>query len=77
MSHTCASRGRRDPIGTLLGAALENFEISVKYIYSELNVVDMVCWINIHQGKSKQKSWHHFHNGPKYVFSVLLAKRPN
>jgi hypothetical protein len=64
----------------VVGAALENFDINKfhqKYIFSELNVVDMACWINIHQEKSKKKSWHSFRYGPKYVFFVLLAKCPN
>jgi hypothetical protein len=44
-----------------------NKYISLKYIFSELNVVDMVCWINSHQKKVK-KTWHPFHNGKNIFF---------
>jgi hypothetical protein len=44
------------PSFSIVGAALENFEKkkSLKYIFIELNVIDMVCWINSHQEKSKK-----------------------
>jgi hypothetical protein len=38
-----------------------------KYIFDELNVVDMGCWINSHQEKTKKKSWHPCRNEPKHV----------
>ena len=41
--------------------------ISPKYIFGELNVVDMECCINSHLEKRK-KSWHPFRNESKHVF---------
>ena len=50
------------------GAAIENFEINKFHqniFFDELNVVDMVCWINSHK---KRKQWHPCHNEPKPPF---------
>jgi hypothetical protein len=51
--------------------------MSLKYILSELNVVDMVCWINSHQEKSKKNHGIPFVMGQNMFFSILLTKRPN
>jgi hypothetical protein len=75
----CKSGGGGDGNSSGRGCTREfwNKYISLKYIFSELNVVYMVCWINSHQEKSEKNNGIPSVMGQKTFFLVLPAKLPN